>query len=668
MKRFLESSAASATSDKTTSGSSQANKKKKSCQTFLLKYKEEWPCLTASRKGAEFAFCGVCRCDFSISHAGRDDCRRHIASKKHTDYLKLEKESRISNFFPSAKENNDLKTTKAEASLVDLIVKKNLPMAVADDITKFVTSSFPDSEIAKKFSCGRTKASAIANHLATGVKSNLIERMRNQPFTMSTDGSNDSDSKLFPIVIRSFDEDAGEVRSDVLSVPNCKEAATGKNIFELMNSELIAANIPWQNCLGLGSDNASVMSGHKNGVIAFIKEKHPSACLMGCVCHLIHIAAEKGANALPFCIDDKLVDIYYYLNKSSKRQTNLSKFQELNDVAQKKILKHVPTRWLSVGRCIDRLLENWESLRGFFEEEAQTTKTERTIALRSFLCSKSNRLYCLYLSHIITFFEKINTALQTDAPMIHRLHRMLVAFFRELVIQLVTPASISKVSSALDVDFTVRNNQRANDELMVGEGARQFLSMNKLKDEKIKEFNANVKLFIQTSCIYLKQKLPFADKTIKKAEVADPALNTTAKLSDLRYFFDQYPILAQHCTLGQLESEFALYQCADVSSLKADRVDQWWVKIGQIQDDLTQQPQFLNLSKFMLGILTLPHSSAHCERIFSMVRKNRTDFRASMQNKTMQSLMVLKSRPEGKLYTEDQLRAIKMSCSQALSQ
>ena len=47
----------------------------------------------------------------------------------------------------------------------------------------------------------------------------------------------------------------------------------------------------------------------------------------------------------------------------------------------------------------------------------------------------------------------------------------------------------------------------------------------------------------------------------------------------------------------------------------------------------------------VLSILTIPHSSAHCERVFSTVRKNRTEQRSSLSDKTLEALLVMKSRP-----------------------
>ena len=83
------------------------------------------------------------------------------------------------------------------------------------------------------------------------------------------------------------------------------------------------------------------------------------------MCHLIHIAAERAAHVLPVSAEELLIDIYYYLEKSTKRIQELKQCQVLCGVETHKILKHVTTRWLSLGICIKRLLEQWEPLRQF---------------------------------------------------------------------------------------------------------------------------------------------------------------------------------------------------------------------------------------------------------------------------------------------------------------
>lgn len=126
---------------------------------------------------------------------------------------------------------------------------------------------------------------------------------------------------------------------------------SGENIFQLIDREVVSRQLPWSNFLALGSDNANVMSGSKKGVIAHVRTKQPNVIFSGCSLHLIHIGAQKGASCLP-PVQDILTDIFYYFQKSDKRRSELAEIQSLFDVDQRKMLKHVCTRWLSIGRLV----------------------------------------------------------------------------------------------------------------------------------------------------------------------------------------------------------------------------------------------------------------------------------------------------------------------------
>ena len=57
--------------------------------------------------------------------------------------------------------------------------------------------------------------------------------------------------------------------------------------------------------------------------------------------------------------------------KSVKRQYELKTLQDLYDAEQRKVLKYVCTRWLSIGRCLQRLMQNWDPLLHFSHEEKE---------------------------------------------------------------------------------------------------------------------------------------------------------------------------------------------------------------------------------------------------------------------------------------------------------
>ena len=111
-----------------------------------------------------------------------------------------------------------------------------------------------------------------------------------------------------------------------------------------------------------------------------------------------------------------------------------------------------------------------------------------------------------------------------------------------------------------------------------------------------------------------------------------------------------------------LQLEFARYQCTDITSCLEQRIDETWKKVAELEEE--GKPTFPHLPMVMLYILTIPHSSAHCERIFSVVRKNRTDFRGNLTDDTLEAIVVCKSRPGNALerdYSKDDLKDFK-SC------
>ena len=111
--------------------------------------------------------------------------------------------------------------------LCELLVHHNLPFTAADTFTKAVKRMFPDSQIAKELQCGRKKATGLVKELAHMRQIDIVTRMKNQVFTVSTDGSNDDKSKQFPIVVRTFDTSTGFMNSEVLSNTICEGSATG---------------------------------------------------------------------------------------------------------------------------------------------------------------------------------------------------------------------------------------------------------------------------------------------------------------------------------------------------------------------------------------------------------------------------------------------------------
>ena len=155
---------------------------------------------------------------------------------------------------------------EAEVKFSYFIAEHHLAFALAD-CSKLFPSLFPDSDVAKSFKCGRTKATAIMKVVAQEVMKNLLSRLEeSQFFSIHTDESTDiTVQQQCAIMLRFFDNTDGRVRCTFLKLePVLKADADG--LFNALDKNFtLTGPICYTN---LGSDGANVMLGTRNSAHA----------------------------------------------------------------------------------------------------------------------------------------------------------------------------------------------------------------------------------------------------------------------------------------------------------------------------------------------------------------------------------------------------------------
>lgn len=140
-------------------------------------------------------------------------------------------------------------------------------------------------------------------------------------------------------------------------MPVCN-VATAESLFSAIEGEFESRNIPWSNMIGYASDTCNVMVGKHNSVLSRLLQKQPKLFSLGCLCHLGALCAAAALKMLPVSLDDLLIDIFYHFKYSSKRWHEFSEIlQEFSDIKPLRVLKHSTTRWLSLERCLKRLID-----------------------------------------------------------------------------------------------------------------------------------------------------------------------------------------------------------------------------------------------------------------------------------------------------------------------
>ena len=207
-----------------------------------------------SKLGSQHAWCTVCCRDIKIAASGVYDVREHIKSKLHERQLHC---GQVTNFFKPRPADSADSTTKAEVlfanfvaehnlpallaehnlpallaehnllallaehnlpallaehnlpallaehNLPALLAEHNLPALLADHFTDLARLMFPDSDIAKRFRCKRTKTTQIVKRcLAPAATTPVVERCRAGPFSLMVDESTDrkTDKRLVVLV------------------------------------------------------------------------------------------------------------------------------------------------------------------------------------------------------------------------------------------------------------------------------------------------------------------------------------------------------------------------------------------------------------------------------------------------------------------------------------
>ena len=146
---------------------------------------------------------------------GINDVKRHSDSDTHKTQVSSAKVNRqIDGFFSKPSDPVADKVTALEVTSVYHTVQHSLSYRSMDCGNKLLPVIVPDSAIAKKVSCGRTKASAIVTNILAKEslqpvidvlcqQKKLSSKKKLKPFfAVMSDASNHGTSKMFPLCVR----------------------------------------------------------------------------------------------------------------------------------------------------------------------------------------------------------------------------------------------------------------------------------------------------------------------------------------------------------------------------------------------------------------------------------------------------------------------------------
>jgi hypothetical protein len=146
------------------------------------------------------------------------------------------------------------------------------------------------------------------------------------------------------------------VREEFLALLKVEDA-TPSGQENLLTKYFKKVDVPLENMIELGLDNASVNMGRENGLAAQLLRENPQLFVFGCTCHTAALCAFSAAKHLPAEVETFVKEFINFISASPKRQLELKVFQEFCEIANHRLLQISSTHWLSPEAGINRLLE-----------------------------------------------------------------------------------------------------------------------------------------------------------------------------------------------------------------------------------------------------------------------------------------------------------------------
>ncbi|KAL0829677.1 hypothetical protein ABMA28_003183 [Loxostege sticticalis] len=388
---------------------------------------------------------------------------------------------------------------------------------------------------------------------------------------------------------------------------------TAESLYLTIIETFTQRNVPLENIISFASDGCNVMMGAHNSVASRLRTALPGIQIIKCICHSMHLCANEACKELPRRCE--VVKIWREMC-----------MHFLNIFINCYIL---PKReWLSLLSVVNRLLEQWDSLKLFF---AQKWLEERTVAAELIFRELHDdfvKLYILFLQWILPKFVKLNEYFQGSEARLIELDDNMKILYKE-ILQCYMSRDYVNQTEICSID--PENSQHFLPQMYMGVKILTETEKPNITNQKdlLNEFNTRCRKFLITSCNEIRKGYDFSDKILPFLKYLSP--EEAVRQSARETFPSLLPLTKQ---LPRIVSELEMQRIDDEWRLLPNINKFTGLEIGKWKTDCKA------LANFALDVLCLPHSNADCERVFSEVNNMKTKSRNKLITSTVNGALL----------------------------
>ncbi|KRG03830.1 uncharacterized protein Dmoj_GI25655, isoform B [Drosophila mojavensis] len=419
------------------------------------------------------------------------------------------------------------------------------------------------------------------------------------------------------------------------------EGEKAVDLFAALSDGLKLNGFDINNMIGFAADTTNVMYGERNSIMTKIRDVNKSCFFVKCVCHSSALASSYACMQLPRDLEQTIKELYNYFSKNSKRRRKFKEFQNFLDSPAHNILNHYEIRWLSFHSCVARVLEQWDALIAFFQEEYEVDNNLSAEYILSNLKNPTVKLYLLFLDYILALVNKFNIIFQSSRSVVHHLYKTMSEFYKSVLACYMQEMYINNTDlNAIEPTITFYFVHIKD--MCLGIKVATELSTNSLDKEHKLAFLKRSQLFLIELCAQLKKRLPLQDNFLKMLSFLDPNDFNNQNCQSLFKLYQRFPDFVNDPQI--IDNEYRTMKTDDMVKMlltKNLNCDTFWYELSQLKD-INDCYKYSNISKFAQSMLILPVSNASCERIFSQINLIKTKNRNRFQNINVSHILHVK--------------------------
>lgn len=439
-------------------------------------------------------------------------------------------------------------------------------------------------------------------------------------------------------------------------------SANAKNIVKLVLEEVEAKGLEIRNMVGIGTDGASVMTGKTGGVVKLLRDHSPALIGVHCAAHRTALAASQAAKHVPEmeAYQRTIMNIFRYFNNSALRSNRLRAIQALLNMPELKFAEVHSVRWLSMHQAVQIIYRTFPALVMTLEREAilepaakgilhEVTQfkfialTHLMLDILPFMMRLSKKFQAdsVNFSVVRPFVQSICDSLRDLAEVEGVFVEKLTEYVREEDNRVVYTRPLSESDCA-----TLTTSINSNYEFL---GFSDEEDTDEEEDQVDVGFSPELKYYHQQKDIVKKVTPLYVDNLTKNLEdrfqdtellecmeVVDP--KNIAEVKEVaKYGLEEITKLGTHFesylpAKEDLKSEYQIYK----RLIKGSYIN---ASIDTVLSGLLKSDDLPNMTTLLKCCFVIPMTSVKCERGFSTQNRIKSNFRTSLECKTLDDLM-----------------------------